>query len=63
MLVLLTQGLYIPLSEFVHWAQTHPEYSKQQVCSLVECSADMQGLRKKAKADLIAQVEAHLSMA
>lgn len=54
------KAFYIPLSELPHWAQTHPEYSAQQVLALTGCIAESSGLKKRDKAALVAQVEADL---
>lgn len=54
------QAFYIPLTELPHWAQTHPEYSPQQVLALTACIAESSGLKRKDKAALLAQIEGNL---
>lgn len=43
------------------WALTHPEYTKNQLISLVTCVADSQGIKKKERTAFIQQLEAALA--
>ncbi|KAI7841037.1 hypothetical protein COHA_005265 [Chlorella ohadii] len=54
------KAFYIPLTELPHWAQTHPEYSPQQVLALTACIAESSQMKKRDKAALLAQIENNL---
>ncbi len=53
------KAFYIPWGDEVrHWAQTHPEYTSEQIISLVTCIAEANQLKRKDRAGMIAQLEA-----
>lgn len=54
------QGFYIPLEEFTHWAQVHPEYRLEQLLALAACIAESGRLKRKDKQALLASVEQDL---
>ena len=55
------QAFYIPWGpDLQRWAATHPEYTKQQLASLIALVADSQGLKRRDKAAALAAIDAEL---
>ena len=55
------QAFYIPWGpDLQRWAATHPEYTKQQLASLIALIADSQGLKRRDKAAALAAIDAEL---
>ena len=56
------QAFYLPWGEELRrWALTHPEYTRDQHMMLVVCIAEANGLKRKERNALLAQLEAELS--
>uniref|UniRef100_A0A061RSJ3 Coiled-coil domain-containing protein 132-like isoform x1 n=2 Tax=Tetraselmis sp. GSL018 TaxID=582737 RepID=A0A061RSJ3_9CHLO len=51
------KAFYVPEQELVHWAHTHPEYTRTQLVNLVTCIADNNKMKRKALKDLLVQIE------
>mmetsp|Transcript_36959 Transcript_36959/g.104306 ORF Transcript_36959/g.104306 Transcript_36959/m.104306 type:complete len:1134 (-) Transcript_36959:234-3635(-) len=51
------KAFYVPGEELVHWALTHPEYTRTQLVNLVTCIAENSKMKRKALKDLLAQIE------
>lgn len=55
------QAFYIPWGpDLQRWAATHPEYTRQQLASLIALIADSQGLKRKDRAAALAAIDAEL---
>lgn len=52
------KAYYLPETEYVHWARSHPEYSKTQVVGLVNLVATMKGWKRKTRTETIERIEA-----
>lgn len=52
------KAYYLPETEYVHWARSHPEYSKTQVVGLVNLVATMKGWKRKTRIETIERIEA-----
>ena len=53
------KAFYIPWGEEVrHWAQTHPEYTREQIVALVTCIAEANQLKRKDRMAMTGQLEA-----
>ncbi|KAM3409572.1 hypothetical protein ACQJBY_002084 [Aegilops geniculata] len=52
------KAYYLPETEYVHWARSHPEYSKSQVVGLVNLVATMKGWKRKTRLETIEKIEA-----
>nr|AAK20049.1 unknown protein [Oryza sativa Japonica Group] len=52
------KAYYLPETEYVHWARSHPEYSKSQVVGLVNLVATMKGWKRKTRLETIERIEA-----
>uniref|UniRef100_J3N4M1 Syndetin C-terminal domain-containing protein n=2 Tax=Oryza brachyantha TaxID=4533 RepID=J3N4M1_ORYBR len=52
------KAYYLPETEYVHWARSHPEYSRSQVVGLVNLVATMKGWKRKARLETIERIEA-----
>uniref|UniRef100_A0ACD5TN25 Uncharacterized protein n=1 Tax=Avena sativa TaxID=4498 RepID=A0ACD5TN25_AVESA len=52
------KAYYLPETEYVHWARSHPEYSKTQVVGLVNLVAAMKGWKRKTRIETIEKIEA-----
>ena len=58
------QAFYIPWGlELQHWAQTHPEYTRQQTAALVAVIGEANGIRKKDRVAALAEIHGELAMA
>ena len=54
----LPQAFYEPESQLLHWAQTHPEYTQQQIIALVSQVAFGFKWNAKQLKDLVTKIEA-----
>ncbi|XP_062205104.1 uncharacterized protein LOC133907097 [Phragmites australis] len=52
------KAYYLPETEYVHWARSHPEYSKSQVVGLVNLVATMKGWKRKTRLETVDKIEA-----
>ncbi|KAL6641424.1 hypothetical protein ACP70R_019605 [Stipagrostis hirtigluma subsp. patula] len=52
------KAYYLPETEYVHWARSHPEYSKSQVVGLVNLVAAMKGWKRKTRLETVERIEA-----
>jgi len=52
------KAYYLPETEYVHWARSHPEYSKSQVVGLVNLVATMKGWKRKTRLETVEKIEA-----
>ncbi len=61
MFQLLYQAFYLPWGEELRrWAQTHPEYTRDQIMMLTVCIAEASGLKRKERNAFLSQLEADL---
>ncbi|CAI7879503.1 unnamed protein product [Closterium sp. NIES-54] len=51
------KAFYLPETEYLYWALSHPEYSRAQVVSLINLVAVMKGWRRKTRVGLIDRIE------
>ncbi|GMH12147.1 hypothetical protein Nepgr_013988 [Nepenthes gracilis] len=51
------KAYYLPETEYVHWARTHPEYSKAQIISLVNLVATAKGWKRKSRLEILEKIE------
>ncbi|KAK9823710.1 hypothetical protein WJX72_004829 [[Myrmecia] bisecta] len=55
------KAFYIPWGEELRrWAQTHPEYTRDQIMMLIVCIAESTGLKRKERNALLAEIESDL---
>ena len=55
------QAFYIPWGpELSHWAQTHPEYTEKQVASLIAAIADTNGIKRRERVAVLAEIQGEL---
>ncbi|KAL4191048.1 hypothetical protein AMTRI_Chr07g78870 [Amborella trichopoda] len=52
------KAYYLPETEYVHWARSHPEYSKNQVIGLVNLVASMNNWKRKTRLEMLEKIEA-----
>ncbi|KAG6503672.1 hypothetical protein ZIOFF_035996 [Zingiber officinale] len=52
------KAYYLPETEYVHWARTHPEFSKSQITGLVNLVATMKGWKRKTRLEILERIEA-----
>lgn len=52
------KAYYLPETEYVHWARSHPEFSTSQVVGLVNLVATMKGWRRKTRLETVEKIEA-----
>ncbi|WOL06089.1 syndetin isoform X2 [Canna indica] len=52
------KAYYLPETEYVHWARTHPEYSKSQINGLVNLVSTMKGWKRKTRLEVLERIEA-----
>ncbi|BDA40427.1 Syndetin [Coccomyxa sp. Obi] len=56
------KAFYLPWGEELRrWAQTHPEYTRDQIMMLTVCIAEANGLKRKERNAFLSQLEADLS--
>ncbi|KAF2300701.1 hypothetical protein GH714_015221 [Hevea brasiliensis] len=53
----LSRAYYLPETEYVHWASTHPEYTKTQIVGLINLVATMKGWKRKTRLEIIEKIE------
>ncbi|KAL6967130.1 hypothetical protein U1Q18_032934 [Sarracenia purpurea var. burkii] len=51
------KAYYLPETEYVHWARTHPEYSKNQMVGLINLVATMKGWKRKTRLEVLEKIE------
>ncbi|KAG0457416.1 hypothetical protein HPP92_022573 [Vanilla planifolia] len=51
------KAFYLPETEYVHWARSHPEYTKSQIVGLVNLVAAMKGWKKKTRLEVLEKIE------
>lgn len=51
------KAYYLPETEYVHWARSHPEYSKSQIVGLVNLVATMKGWKRKTRLEVLERIE------
>ena len=51
------KAFYLPETEFFHWACTHPEYTRDQVLSLVNLVANAHNWKRKSRRELVERIE------
>lgn len=57
----MLQAFYLASpEETMRWVQKHQEYSHKQVLSVVNLIADFRGLKRRERANMVAQVTALL---
>ena len=55
------KAYYLPWGpELGHWAATHPEYTRSQTTSLLHCIAEANGVKRRERGMLLAQIEQEL---
>ncbi|KAF9594666.1 hypothetical protein IFM89_034349 [Coptis chinensis] len=52
------KAYYLPETEYVHWARSHPEYSKTQVIGLVNLVAMTKSWKRKIRLEVLEKIEA-----
>lgn len=61
--MLAVQAFYIPWGdELSHWAQSHPEYTAQQVASLIAAIADTNGIKRRERVAVLAEIQGELAL-
>lgn len=51
------KAFYLPETEYVHWARTHPEYNRSQIIGLINLVAAMKNWKRKARLEIIERIE------
>ncbi|KAK8969645.1 hypothetical protein KSP40_PGU007524 [Platanthera guangdongensis] len=51
------KAFYLPETEYVHWARSHPEYSRSQIVGLVNLVAFMKGWKRKTRLEILERIE------
>ncbi|KAH0461467.1 hypothetical protein IEQ34_009042 [Dendrobium chrysotoxum] len=51
------KAFYLPETEYVHWARSHPEYTRSQVVGLVNLVATMKGWKRKTRLEVLERIE------
>ncbi|KAK1267369.1 hypothetical protein QJS04_geneDACA000243 [Acorus gramineus] len=51
------KAYYLPETEYVHWARSHPEYSKSQIVGLINMVATMKGWKRKTRLEIVERIE------
>ena len=54
------KAFYVPEAELLHWAMTHPEYTRPQIIALINQIATAYNWPRKQRAVLLAQIEESL---
>ncbi|KAL8130099.1 hypothetical protein V2J09_019254 [Rumex salicifolius] len=52
------KAFYLPETEYVQWANAHPEYTKSQVVGLINLVATMKGWKRKTRLELLEKIDA-----
>ena len=59
----VAQAFYIPWgAELNHWAQSHPEYTAQQVESLIAAIADTNGIKRRERVAVLAEIQGEIAL-
>ncbi|XP_073001241.1 uncharacterized protein [Typha latifolia] len=51
------KAYYLPETEYVHWARSHPVYSKSQIVGLINLVATMKGWKRKTRLEVLERIE------
>eukprot|EP00245_Coleochaete_scutata_P015267 TRINITY_DN6732_c0_g3_i1.p1 TRINITY_DN6732_c0_g3~~TRINITY_DN6732_c0_g3_i1.p1 ORF type:complete len:174 (-),score=39.02 TRINITY_DN6732_c0_g3_i1:314-763(-) len=51
------KAFYLPETEYLHWARTHPEYTKSQIIGMISLVASTYNWKRKTRVDLIDKIE------
>lgn len=51
------KAFYLPETEYVHWARTHPEYNRSQIIGLITLVAAMKNWKRKTRLEIIERIE------
>ncbi|KAG9151241.1 hypothetical protein Leryth_002801 [Lithospermum erythrorhizon] len=51
------KAYYLPETEYVHFARSHPEYTKSQIIGLVNLVATMKGWKRKTRLEVLEKLE------
>ncbi|KAF3793420.1 Syndetin [Nymphaea thermarum] len=51
------KAYYLPETEYVHWARSHPEYTKSQITGLVNLVATMNNWKRKTRLEVLEKIE------
>ncbi|PKA48053.1 hypothetical protein AXF42_Ash015816 [Apostasia shenzhenica] len=51
------KAFYLPETEYVHWARSHPEYAKSHIVGLVNLVATMKGWKRKTRLEVLERIE------
>uniref|UniRef100_A0A1D1YUT6 Coiled-coil domain-containing protein 132 n=1 Tax=Anthurium amnicola TaxID=1678845 RepID=A0A1D1YUT6_9ARAE len=51
------KAYYLPETEYVHWARSHPEYSKSQIVGLVNLVSIMKNWKRKTRLEVLERIE------
>ncbi|CAN6460698.1 unnamed protein product [Victoria cruziana] len=51
------KAYYLPETEYVHWARSHPEYAKSQITGLVNLVAAMNNWKRKTRLEVLEKIE------
>ncbi|XP_020588821.1 syndetin isoform X2 [Phalaenopsis equestris] len=51
------KAFYLPETEYVHWARSHPEYSRSQIVGLVNLVAAMKGWKRRTRLEVLDRIE------
>lgn len=51
------KAYYLPETEYVHWARSHPEYGKSQIVGLINLVATMKGWKRKTRLEVLERIE------
>ncbi|XP_068645855.1 uncharacterized protein [Aristolochia californica] len=51
------KAYYLPETEYVYWARSHPEYTKNQIIGLVNLVAAMKSWKRKTRLEVLERIE------
>ncbi|KMZ67289.1 hypothetical protein ZOSMA_26G00380 [Zostera marina] len=51
------KAYYLPESEYVYWAHSHPEYSKDQIIGLVNLVSTMKSWKRKTRLEVLEKID------
>ncbi|XP_058077735.1 uncharacterized protein LOC131226076 isoform X2 [Magnolia sinica] len=51
------EAYYLPETEYLHWARSHPEYSRSQIVGLINLVATMKGWKRKTRLEVLEKIE------
>ncbi|XP_078427545.1 coiled-coil protein isoform X2 [Wolffia australiana] len=52
------KAYYLPETEYVYWARSHPEYSKSQIVGLVNLVSSVKNWKRKTRLEVLERIEA-----